>query len=107
MSPRKGTQQPIRWFEPGIAQFPEIEESVRVFNTGFLGSKTTNYLPDSYQHKFSFVLCRLNILSRFPCKVFTRDGGDRAQKSKPNAIELSQSLAASLFESMRTLSANW
>ena len=80
-----------------LPQFPEIEESVRVFNTGFLGSKTritylTHINTNSVLYYADSTFFRV-----FPVKFL--QGMAETALSKPNAIVLSQSLAASLFES--------
>lgn len=79
-----------------LSQFPEIEESARVFNTGFLGSKT----PITYQHNINtnsiLYYADSTFFRLFPCTFL--NGSAETALTKPNSIVLTSALASKLFE---------
>jgi putative ABC transport system permease protein len=93
--------------EPGIAstypmmknrvlnQFPEVEACVRVFDQGFLGSKTRVTYHDKVFIDNRFYYADSTFLHVFPLAIAKGDG--KTCLSKPNAIILTESTARKIF----------
>lgn len=78
-----------------LAQFPEIEESARLFNRGFLGSKTQITYQDKIFTDSEFYYGDSTVLKIFPFKVLK--GSKINPLQKPNAVVLTEETAEKIF----------
>lgn len=78
-----------------LSQFPEILESTRVFDTGFLGGKTQVTYQDNIFTDNNFYYADPSFFKVFPLAMIQ---GDRLTAlKKPNAIVITQNMADRLF----------
>ena len=78
-----------------LSQFPEIEESARLFDRGFLGSKTRITYRDKVFTDSEFYYGDSTILKIFPFTVLK--GNKPNLLSKPNAVVLTRETAEKMF----------
>lgn len=79
-----------------LSQFPEVEESVRLFNTGFLGSKTRITYQTNINTNSVLYFADSTFFKMFPANFL--EGFKEKALAKPNALILTHSLAAKLFQ---------
>ncbi len=77
-----------------LSQFPEVEQSARMFDNGFLGSKTRVAHGDRVFTDLKFFYGDSSIISLFG---FTILAGDQHALTRPNTLLLTQSTAGKLF----------
>ncbi len=78
-----------------LSQFPEVEESGRLFDQGFLGSKTRISYQDKVFTNNKFFYGDPAILKIFPFR--TNKGNGTTALDKPNAVVLTQETAERFF----------
>ncbi len=78
-----------------LSEFPEVEESARVFNTSFLGSKTSIVYQTHINTNSVLYYADSTFFKIFPANFI--DGAATVALAKPNAIVLTSSLALKLF----------
>ena len=78
-----------------LSQFPEVEECVRVFDQGFMGSKTRVTYEDKIFTDNRFYYADSSFLKVFPLKLLQGDAATCL--SKPNALILTESTAKKIF----------
>lgn len=78
-----------------LNQFPEVEASARLFNQGFLGSRTRISHDDKVLTNLRFFYGDSTVLSLFGWPVVS--GEPRSALSRPNTVVLTRSTAAKFF----------
>ncbi len=77
-----------------LTQFPEVVESARLFNEGFLGSKTRVRVDDKVFTNVRFYYGDESVLNIFSIKVLA---GTQQALQVPNGVILTQTMAKRLF----------
>jgi len=78
-----------------LSQFPEIEHSARLFDRGFLGSKTRITYRDKVFTDSEFYYGDATILNIFPFEILK--GNKRDPLGKPNAVIVTQETVEKIF----------